>query len=172
MDVFWAAFGGGAAAGVVTLVAVVVGEYIRWRLIQPKLEVSVSLGDLGRAEAGEIVIVPRNDNPKKVFFSARNPRTHPVTVVSFGFVVRRGEKRHKQVGHQAGFGFPYEVAGGKSLTQWMETKVLLESLEKSGNSPSDIKYAWFSSASGRDFRGKLDKSTVNALNRLARIQAR
>lgn len=44
MDVFWAAFGGGAAAGVFTLLAVLLGEYIRWQLAQPKLEVSVSLG--------------------------------------------------------------------------------------------------------------------------------
>lgn len=105
MDVFWAAFGGGAAAGVVTLVAVIAGEYIRWAVVQPKLVVSMLFG-----------YVTAKGNTPQVIFQAQNPRVHPITVSTFGYRVRKGKKPMMQVGHQSDlFEFPYEIAGGKSL---------------------------------------------------------
>lgn len=150
-----------------TLLAAIVGEYIRWRLMQPKLVVSVTLGDIGRTGDGGIAVVPTNNKPSIVFLEARNPRIHPVTVTSFGFEVRNGKNSRMQVGHQSGFTFPYEIAGGKSLVQWLNTKVLLESLAESGNKPSDIKYAWFHTAAGKEFTGKLDKITGKRLGQVS-----
>ena len=109
-------------------------------------------------------MVPTSSEPSIVFFEARNPRIHPVTVTTFGFQVRNGENPRMQVGHQRGFTFPYELAGGKALIQWIDTKVLLKSLAESGNEPSDIKYAWFYTAAGKEFRGKLDKATTKCLD--------
>ena len=43
-SVFWAAFGGGAAAGIFTLVAVIVAEWIRWFMDRPLVKVNVGFG--------------------------------------------------------------------------------------------------------------------------------
>ena len=156
MDVFWAAFGGGAAAGIVTLVAVIVGEYIRWLVAQPKLIVSMSLG-----------YVTAKGNTLQVIFQAQNPRTHPVTVSTFGYRVRNGKKPMMQVGHQSHlFRFPYEIVGGKSLVQWADANEVIRSLCENGNKPSDIKYAWFNTAAGKEFRGKPSKETIENLIKL------
>ena len=144
MDVFWAAFGGGAAAGIFSVIAVVLGEYLRWRSVQPKLVVSVTLGRLAGARDidGQLYPVQVDDSCETTLFGAQNPRLSSATVMSFGLRARHGEKPVIQVTPQ--FKFPYEIEGGKSLTQWFDTKVLLKSLAETGNKPSDIKYAWFS----------------------------
>ena len=45
-SVFWAAFGGGAAAGIFTLLAVVLTQWIRWYLDRPLIKVNVSFARL------------------------------------------------------------------------------------------------------------------------------
>lgn len=160
MNVFWAAFGGGAAAGVVTLLAVVLGEYIRWKLAQPKLVVSVSLGRLYNM----------NDDAPKVFFDAKNPRIAPITVTSFGYVVRTRERPKAVVQPPPHYTFPYEITTGKSISPWLDTRELINHLLESDLTASDIKYAWFDTAAGKQFRGKLRKETVKALNEFLRQQ--
>ena len=43
-NVFWAAFGGGAAAGAVGVIGVLIVEYFRAKRDAPRLDVTVSLG--------------------------------------------------------------------------------------------------------------------------------
>ncbi len=50
------------------------------------------------------------------------------------------------------------------MLQWTDTKNVIESHAKSDNKPSDINYAWFRTDAGKEFRGKLEKSTVKFLD--------
>lgn len=162
-DTFWAALGSGLAA----VIAVSWGEYLRWRSAQRKLKVSASMGRIVQGTDGQVYTAPSSNylgNDDLVFFEARNSQTSSVTVVQFGFRLRRTHKSDFQV--YPHLTFPYEVEGGKSLTEWVETKVLLKAIADAGKKPSDIKYVWFKSAAGREYRGKLDKGTVERLEEL------
>ena len=177
MDVFWAAFGGGAAAGVVTLVAVIVGEYVRWRLDQPKLVVSMALGRIYTMEGTHQQAVQerykfQKDETPAVILQAQNIRSHPVTITTLGYVaqkkgiLKRQTLRTFQFHPQYTFGhkFPYTIPpGGSPLTQAEDSRTLLESLREAGFAPRDISYVWFKTATGRTFKGKPSQNTIELL---------
>ncbi len=48
-DVFWAAFGGAVAAGLITLAALLTAEWFRWFLDRPLVKVEMTLGFLHTA---------------------------------------------------------------------------------------------------------------------------
>jgi hypothetical protein len=76
-DVFWAAFGGGAAAGILVLIA----ECFRWYLDRPLVNVKISTGFIiSQANVG--------NPPKQIFLEAINPHSKPVTLTSFGLAYR------------------------------------------------------------------------------------
>ncbi len=162
-DVFWAAFGGGAAAGVFSLLAVVLGELFRLKSGRPKLEVSARLGGVKWDSQGRMVASPRGE--KMVYFEAQNQHNFiPVTVTMFGVRFRRAKDPRLQLypNHQ----FPQNLGAGESLVEWTETTELLSKVAAAGKKPSDIKSVWFKSAAGREFRGKVDKETIERLGEL------
>ena len=83
--VFWAAFGGGAAAGIFTFVAVIGAEWFRWYLDRPLLNVAVNLG---RTYFGNL-----EDQPQQIFLEATNPHSRTVTVSSFGLIYSKRKFR-------------------------------------------------------------------------------
>ena len=167
-DIFWSAFGGGAGAVSLSVIATALGGYLSWRSRQPSLKVSASLGRLVQGTDGQVYTAPSSNrlgNDDQVVFEARNSRTSSVTVVQFGFRLRRVKCSDFQViPHLV---FPYEIESGKSLTEWTETGHLLERIADGGKTPSDIKCVWFKSAVGDEYRGKLDKKTIKRLEELA-----
>lgn len=157
IDVFWAAFGGGAAAGIVTLVAVLLAEYIRWRLAQPSLQIAVTLGMHFNA-------IPATFGHIQMFLEARNPSIHSVTVVAFGFALR--DKHMMTIFPYAKL--PYEIAGGQALREKAEIGEVLKTLTSNNKKPSDIRCVWFRAASGKEYRRKFPKSIINVLEKRQR----
>jgi hypothetical protein len=142
-DVFWAAFGGGAAAGIVTLIAVLFAEWYRWFLDRPLVKVSLSTG----------FFVGQKDI--KLFLEASNPHTKSVTLSSFGFMFRNKKWGTIVVNPQFGYIFPYELSSGKSLQQWSDIPGLLNTLKNDGKTPKDLKWVYFRSSAGKTYRGKI-----------------
>lgn len=162
MDIFWAAFGGGAAAGIVTLVSVVAIELIRWRLSEPKLVVSISFGNIRGGKAWKL----DDSNPEEIFFDIRNTRARPLTVIGYGFMYRSGERRKAILFPPNWIKLPHEITAGQSLTVWINTLTYLESLKEDSRTVLDISYAYAETSDGRCFRNKLDKAAKNRLIQL------
>jgi hypothetical protein len=156
-DVFWAAFGGAAAAGFTTLVAILVAEWYRWFLDRPLVKVEMSLGFLITADSV--------DRTRQVFFEARNPHTKSVTLSTFGLSYRNDKWGTLQVTPQAGYQFPYQLDGGKSVQQWTTVQSLLETLHKGGKAASDLRWVWFRASSGKLYRSKIKKWVINDLEK-------
>ena len=154
-NVFWAAFGGAAAAGLFAIVAIIVGEWFRWFIDRPLLKISLSLGYL----------LGVDDKTWYVFLEASNPHSKPVALSRFGISYKGKEQRYLQVMPQPGYQFPYQLDGGKSLPQWTPVRELLATLKEEGKEPSDMKWVWFSSSSGKLYRSKIKKSTIEALEK-------
>lgn len=156
-DVFWAAFGGAAAAGVMTLVAVLLAEWYRWFLDRPLVDVEMSLGFL--------IGVGSVDKTRQVLLGARNPHTKPVTLSTFGLSYKQDKWGTLNVTPQAGYQFPYQLDGGKSVQQWTSVQSLLDTLQKDGRLPSDLKWVWFRASSGKSYRNKIKKWVIDGLEK-------
>ena len=154
-SVFWAAFGGGAAAGGAGLAGVILSEWLRWWLDRPLLVVGASLGYIHDPDGSE--------SEQQLFLEARNPHSKAVTVVSCGFVFKKRAEGKLWTSPVPGHPFPQEVAGGKSVRQWIPTSRYLQQLKDMNKTPADLKWVYFDSASGKTFRGRILKKTLRAL---------
>ena len=127
-DVFWAAFGGGAAAGLFTLLAVVTAEWLRWYVDRPLLRVSARLGQLAtKGMAGGVEM-----SGKLLFLEAVNPHSQQVTVSSFGLSFKQEELGSLWISPQLQYPLPYQIGSGKSLSQWTSVAELLKSRREKG----------------------------------------
>lgn len=159
--IFWAAFGGGAAAGAVIGII----ELVRWLSSRPLLKVEVELGEIVGSFPNLYFHTGSPEQASYMFLKARNPHLVPVTVSSFGFYYKRPKGEKAIVLPQAGYQFPYEVAGGKELTQWTAIEECLSKLRQGGRRPLDLKWVWFQASSGNVFRGKIDPKVIIALEK-------
>jgi len=157
-DVFWAAFAGAAAAGLITLIAILTAEWFRWFLDRPLVKVEMTLGFLITPDGSR-------DESRQVFLEASNPHSKPVTLSAFGLIFKRKEWGKIQVMPQMGYPFPYQLDGGKSLSQWSSVQQLLETLKKDERTPRDFKWVYFAASSGKLYRSKIKKWVIEALEK-------
>lgn len=157
-NVFWAAFGGAAAAGLVTLVGVLAAEWYRWFLDRPLIKVEARLG---------YILYPFGDPDKTQYFfiEAMNPHSKPVILSQFGCMFKHKKWGWIQQMPVAGYKFPYKLDGECSLSQWTPVDTLFDVLKEMGRKPSDLKWVVYRTASGKHFRGKIKKSTIKALEK-------
>ena len=164
-SVFWAAFGGGAAAGSFTIIALLVAEWFRWYIDRPLLMVSASLGQTYLA-AG---LDPSENN---IYLDARNPHSHPVTVSSFGVIFgahkrpwRLRPSKYVRLWFRPNEprNFPYQIEGGRSLMQWHTVANHFGHLRELGLEPQNLTKVWFLASSGKYYYGKVDKLTAMSL---------
>ena len=168
-SVFWAAFGGAAAAGIFTLIAVMGAEWFRWYMDRPLLRVDARLGYMMQGPSNELLARTGGRQPdegQQLFLEASNPHSKPVTVSNFGLQYRSKAKGALMIMPQLGYTFPYQVDGGKSLTQWTSVAALLDVLGENGNTPSDLKQVWFKSAPGKEYRRRIPSSVIQRLEEL------
>lgn len=158
-NIFWAAFGGGAAAGAVIGII----ELVRWFTSRPLLKVKVELGKIVGTFPNMYSYTGMTEQASHIFLTASNPHLVPVTISSFGFDYKRPKGERMTILPQIGYQFPYEVAGGKELAQWTDMEGLLSNLRQNGRRPSDLKWAWFRTSSGKEFHGKINPKVIIAL---------
>jgi hypothetical protein len=157
-EVFWAAFGGAAAAGLITLIAVITAEWFRWFLDRPLIKVKMSWGVLVMQD-GSV------DENRQVILTAANTHNKPVTIESFGLTFKRKQWGSMLLAPQANCQLPYQLDGGKSLTQWSEIKQILSALKSEERVPRDLKSAYFAASSGKTYEGKIKKYIIRTLEK-------
>jgi len=163
-NVFWAAFGGGAAAALITLVALITVEWFKWFLDRPLVKVKMSLGFL----FGTTYMLTRDpskgkDRNRLVFFEASNPHTKPVTISGFGLYYKRSKWGAFHIMPQVGYQFPYQLDGGKTLTQWSDMQDILQAIKEDGRTPRDLKWAWFRASTDKIYLSKIKKWIIKEL---------
>jgi len=152
-NVFWAAFGGAAAAGLVTLIALLTVEWFRRFLDRPLVNVKLWPGFIA------------GDKIRYLFYEAVNPHSKPVTLSSFGLLFKLKEWGKIGVIPQVGYQFPYQLDGGKSLSQWSDMQDLLATLKKQERTPRDLKWVYFQASSGKLYRSKIKKWVIEELEK-------
>ncbi|MGA9099734.1 MAG: hypothetical protein WB392_12480 [Methanotrichaceae archaeon] len=155
-SVFWAAFGGGAAAGIFTLLAVVLTQWIRWYLDRPLIKVGVSFARL-------INVPGVNQKDLNISLEAKNPHNRTATLSTFGFYFKSRADGKLQIMPDGTYSFPYELQAGKSIAQFSNENNLYGALHNAGKKPSDLKCGYFTISSGQVFRGNIPRDTMKTL---------
>jgi hypothetical protein len=144
--VFFAAFGGGAAAGVVILGIELIRRYWERPLVKVTVGVGLSVAEDRDAKDAELVL------------EASNVHGQPVTLVSCGLVLSTGHRvllPRSQVAD-----LPMELGLQRPVVKTVSVEQLLSRLEVWGCVPDDVQYAYFTSSTGRVFRTRLGKDCL------------
>lgn len=161
--VFWGAFGGGAAAGLFTLLAVGVAEWLRWFVNRPLLKVRAVVGDVESTTGHMASSGALGVGSRKIFLIAANPHTVPLNVSTFGLSYRSKKWGTMVVRPLVGYDFPHQILSGTNLIQWVDVPRVLQELRSRNRNPKDLKYAWFTSSTHKIFRGRLTKETIRLI---------
>ena len=163
-DVFWAAFGGAAAAGIFTFGAVMLAEWFRWFMDRPLLKIKASQG----FQVSGIPGVTEETSEFLFYLQASNPHSRSVTVSSMGVSLRGKKSPGFMFMPTAGFVFPFEVLSGKSLSQGIPMSNVADGLLEIKKSAADLKYVWFLASTGKTFRTRIPKDIKESVQRTVR----
>jgi hypothetical protein len=94
-----------------------------------------------------------------------NPHSKPVMLLQFGCMYKRKKWGWLQQTPVEGCQFPYKLDGECSLSQWTSVDNVLSALKEHGKKPSDLKWVVCKTSSGKQFRGKFNKSTIEELEK-------
>ncbi|MFW6056142.1 MAG: hypothetical protein ACOC9B_02365 [Chloroflexota bacterium] len=149
--VFFAAFGGGVAAGIVILGIEMIRRY--WERPLVRVTVSVALSMSEDSDARDVYLI----------LEASNVHGQPVTLVSCGLVLSTGHRVLLPRSQMADF--PIELGLQRPVVKTIPAEQLLGRLEVWGCVPDDVKYAYFVSATGSVFKTKVTTDVTTALSR-------
>lgn len=149
--VFFAAFGGGVAAGMVILGIEMIRRY--WERPLVRVTVSVALSMSEDSDARDVYLV----------LEASNVHGQPVTLVSCGLILSTGHRVLLPRPQMADF--PIELGLQRPVVKTIPAEQLLGRLEVWGCVPDDVKYAYFVSATGSMFKTKVTSDVTTALSR-------
>jgi hypothetical protein len=161
MEVFWAAFGGGAAGGMFSLLGVLLLDSFRqWRL-RPMLRLRLEFGYLipGLPGGGpRILTAPPSHAPSNgqaiLIYCAYNPNPLPLEVTSYGLGSgKHGASLLVQNPDLFGDQPPKMLKQGESFTQ----TGLVGELAKVGLGWQKMNYVWFRTRSGHSFQARIPK---------------
>lgn len=152
--VFWAAFGGGAAAGVFILLAVVIAEWLRWFFDRPLVKVEMSLG----------LILGDATQTQYVYFEALNPHSKPVILAGIGLSFKGTKWPAVAIlPPQLSALFPYQLDGGMTFNQRLTVQELIDALKNGDRVPGDITRVWFRSQAGKFFSRRIQTRVIKQI---------
>jgi len=155
--VFLAAFGGGAAAGLVILGIELIRRYWERPLVKVTVGVGLSMGEEDDARDAQLVL------------EAANVHGQPVTLVGCGLILSTG---HRVVLPRSQMqDFPIELGLQRPVVKSVSVEQLLGKLDVWGCVPDDVRFAYFSASTGRVFKTRLGKDIVSAMGREGAAQA-
>jgi len=149
--VFLAAFGGGVAAGIVVLGIELIRRYWERPLVKVTVGVGLSMAEEPEARDAQLVL------------EAANVHGQPVTLVSCGLILSTG---HRVVLPRSQMNeFPVELGLQRPVVKTVSVEQLLNRLEVWNCVPDDVRFAYFTSSTGRVFKIRLSRDIVSALSR-------
>ena len=155
--VFLAAFGGGAAAGLVILGIELIRRYWERPLVKVTVGVGLSMGEEEEAQDAQLVL------------EAANVHGQPVTLVSCGLILSTG---HRVVLPRSQMrDFPIELGLQRPVVKSVSVEQLLGRLDVWNCVPDDVRFAYFSASTGRVFKTRLGRDIIAALGREGAAQA-
>jgi len=155
--VFLAAFGGGAAAGLVILGIELIRRYWERPLVKVTVGVGLSMGEEDEAQDAQLVL------------EAANVHGQPVTLVSCGLILSTG---HRVVLPRSQMrDFPIELGLQRPVVKSVSVEQLLGRLDVWNCVPEDVRFAYFSASTGRVFKTRLGRDIIAALGREGAAQA-
>jgi hypothetical protein len=152
--VFLAAFGGGLAGAAALLVV----ECVRRFWDRRRLEVRAYIG---YTMSGE---------DKKLFCEAVNPSDKPVRIASFGLQDKTGARLW--ITPERDDQLPHTIEGGSSHTHLVSLSRLVEDIRIQSHGPTDLKWVWYHTQTGKTYRKKLDRKFLALLSNEFDKQAR
>jgi hypothetical protein len=158
-SIFWAAFGGGAAAGIFTLLAVLLTEWIRWFIDRPLVRVNVSFVRFNMDDS------LFSKDKLYIGLEAKNPHTKTIILSTFGFFYKSKADGKLQTMPDGLHQFPYVLEAGKAISQFSDEENLFKVLKETDKKPTDLKYAYFTSSAGKTFCGKIPRVTMQTLEK-------
>ena len=161
-EVFWSAFGGGIAGGIVAALAGLVVEWSRYFFSKPHLKVSGTARYMVTPGTPSTLIGIKDDEIQLIL-EAANDRQPPITVTGFGIRLKGRNTPGLFLIPNEGFHMPYEILPGHNLTQFTSVPDLIVKLKEMGKNPRDLKCVWFKTATGREFRGAVDKGAIKTM---------
>ena len=162
-EVFWSAFGGGIAGGMVAALAGLVVEWGRYFFARPHLKVSGTSRYVVTPGTSSKLIGVKNDNEIQLILEAANDRHHPITVTGFGIRLKGRNTPGLFLIPNVGFHMPYEILPGRNLAQFTSMPDLVVKLKEMRKKPKDLKCIWFKTAANKEFRGAIDTDGMNAI---------
>ncbi len=149
--IFLAAFGGGVAAGIVVLGIELIRRYWERPLVKVTVGVGLSMADEFESRDAQLVL------------EAANVHGQPVTLVSCGLILSTG---HRVVLPRSQMSeFPLELGLQRPVVKSVSVEQLLNRLSVWGCMPDDVRFAYFTSSTGRVFKTKVSRDIVAALSR-------
>ena len=163
MDIFWAAFGGGVAGGIVAALVGIGVEWVKYLLSKPHLKVTGACRYVVTPGSSSNLIGIEDIDEIQLILSAANDRQHPTTVTGFGIQLKGKNTPGLFLIPNPGVHMPYEIMPGQALTQFTSVADLVVELKNMGKKPRDLKQIWFSTATGQQFRGAIDNSALRTI---------
>jgi hypothetical protein len=158
-DVFWAAFGGGAAAGIFTLLAVLSTEWFRDFLNRPRIGTKLMFAQIiSHAHANR-------DSTQYLSFEAANAKDKPVTLSSYGLMFKRRKSDLLHVIPSPVTTFPIRLESRDSISDHIPQENLFKTLREMHKRPKELKWVYFKDATGYYYRNKIAKITIKELER-------
>ena len=162
-EVFWSAFGGGIAGGMVAALAGLIVEWGRYLFSRPHLKVSGTYRYMVTPGMSSKLIGIKNDDEIQLILQAANDRRHPITVTGFGIRLKGRNTPGLFLIPNMGFHMPYEILPGHNLTQFTSIPDLVIELKEMGKKSEDLKCIWFRTATNQEFRGVIDKDGMEII---------
>lgn len=155
MNEFWAAFGGGAAAGILSITAVGVAEWLRWYLDRPTLRMDLRVGTITRVEGPQLIQ------------EGANPHSRPITLTGFGLSYKNKDwgSLFSVPRFDLGYRVPHKLECGEKYTHYSPARNTIEALFESKRVPEDLKWVFSQSAAGQTFRARIPDSTIRQLRK-------
>ena len=162
-EVFWSAFGGGIAGGMVAALVALAVEWGKQICSKPHLKVSGTVRYIVIPGTTSNLIGINNDAESQFILTAANDRQYPITVTGFGIRLKGGNTSGLFLIPNKGFQLPYEILPGHNLTQWTSVPDLAMELKNIGKEPRDLRYIWFKTATNQEFRGPIDRGAMGTM---------
>ena len=129
-EVFWSAFGGGIAGGIVAALAGLIVEWGRYFFSGPRLKVSGTSRYVVTPGTSSKLIGVKNDNEIQLILEAANDRPHPITVTGFGIRLKGRNTPGLFLIPNVGYSMPYEILPGRNLAQFTSMPDLVVELKE------------------------------------------
>jgi hypothetical protein len=118
---------------------------------------------LVKVKASWVIYFQGTQTEDKISIQAINPHSRPVILTSFGLGSKQKNSWTLQTFQPWPVKLPHKLESGESIAELFSYKDVLSGLAEQNKEPSDLGFAWFSTADGKTYRTKLHRNFIKIL---------